>query len=546
MANRGKNRNVRNKLNKDNFKGKTYSPKPKEGSTKKFCDDQITDIHNAPQWYFKDERLLADVASFSFNHPLGTRLHFNNYHVPTTTIQNYNGLSTIPGVMSIRLGLTPGIATDAQSPVNLAATNIYSFVRYKNSGASNYDAPDLMMYLLAMDSIYACWNWLQRIYGMASIYSQRNKYLPYAYMAANNVDLDDVLSNLADFRAWLNIKANEVSAFCVPATMTYNVRHSWLFSNVFKDSDTSKAQQYMYTPAWFYKYDETGSSAGGRLVPITAVPDLSTNPTKYKVSDLEKMLNGMLEAVNYSEDIGIMSGDILKAYGDSGLFKLSSVDPDYKVEAAHSSEVLWQIENMQPLYLGTTEMSQFDIVQDPNTNFIKFNPTLSNVDAPRNGGYLNFHHQSVDPKDVIVATRLKPSTVINKEGTGTTIVSVGSEVALNGYIHVFMTSYASNIYNVLLEDQATLTLQNIEIPFTKFVQLNKTEADASAAINYLGLIGQYTAFDWAPELLLGVSYNGKEYTTGVIRDWDNYTQLDNQDIEAMNLLALLSEFNIPN
>lgn len=515
---------------------------------KKFCDDKVKSTSNDPNWYFKDSKILADVASFSYNQPLGNNLRFNQYHTPTSSDGNKISCASVPGIMAIRLGLTPGIAENAQSPVNLAATNVYSYVRYKNSGGSNYDAPDLMLYLLAMDSLYACWNWLQRIYGFASTYSQRNRYLPTAYMALNNVDFDDIMANLADFRGWLNIKANEISAFCVPATMTYNVRHSWLFSNIFKDSDTVKAQQYMYVPGWFYKYDETGSSEGGRLVTVEAVPADIAGATRYKVTDLMSILNTMIEAVNYSEDIGIMSGDILKAYGESGLFTIGTVDPDYKVEAVHSPEVLWQIENMHCVQLGNTAMSQFNIVQDPNTNFIKFGPVIDGVVAPRNGSYLNFHHMDVTPENVIVATRLICATTVDGKTQKTTITSCGSEIATNGYIAVFRPD---GKFNAALEDNATLKLHVEEIPFVAYPKVSTTLADTVLNLDkYMAILGWYSAFDWAPELLLGSNYtiSGTTYndTVGVIRDWDNYTLLDNQDVESLNLLALLTEFNVPN
>lgn len=307
--------------------------KAKNGRSCKFPLKDVRPKRNDPQWYFKDSQILADVASFSFNKPLGSRLYINRQLSNPQSV-NSVALETVPGLMTMHIAPSIGVSRDAQSPANLAAVNVYSYVRYKNSGASNYDAPDLMLYLIAMDSVYACWNWLKRIYGFASTYSQLNRYEPRAYMLANGVDIDDVTANLADFRGWLNVAANRISAFCVPATMTYNVRHSWLFSNVYKDSNTRKAQQYMYVPAYFYLYDEATTPKGGILKTIKVLG--SDNPydmTLLKVSDLKTILDTMLNALSYAEDIGIMSGDILKAYGEGGLFTVSTFEADYRVEA---------------------------------------------------------------------------------------------------------------------------------------------------------------------------------------------------------------------
>lgn len=371
----------------------------------KFAHD-IVHVGNDPSWYFKDPKILSDVASFSFNKPLGTNLNVPVYNSGNST-SGY--LATVPGVMSIHIGLSSGVSTDAQSPINLAATNVYAFVRYKNSGAANYDAPDLMLYLIAMDSVYACWNWMKRLYGLASTYSQRNKYEPRALVAANGVDYDDLIANLADFRAYLNMAANRISAFCVPATMTYNVRHSWLFSNVFKDGDTGKAQEYMYVPSYFYTYDETSSPQGGflDLKPIlVAFNPESASQTYYKVSDLENILNTMINNLQYSEDAGIMSGDILKAYGPSNLFTLSTFDADYRVDPAYSKEVLSQIENARPVFMTSTDYTSMKIVQNPDTNFINHTPIVSGKNGNYHGQYLNFHWENPTPEDVVRATRL--------------------------------------------------------------------------------------------------------------------------------------------
>lgn len=361
----------------------------------KFSDKRETRFKsNDPQWYFKDKNILNDVASYSFVTSLGTRLNNDRIIASTATNMNSAAFTAIPGLLSITIAPTPGISVDAQSPINLAAQNLYSFVRYKNSGAANYDPQDLMLYMLAMDSLYSMWNWAKRLYGFASTYSQMNKYEPRAYFAANNADIDDIYANLADFRAYLNMAANRISSFCVPASMTYIVRHSWLFANVYKDSNTRKAQQYMYVPAYFYQYDETSSANGGVLSAVNVCLNYrwsATTKPSFTFAAIKTMMDAAINALQYSEDIGIMSGDILKAYGEGGLFKLSTFEPDYKVEAVFSQEVLTQIENAMLIYDREVDDTSINITQDPNSNFIKFQPKLTVANNPRKGAYLNFH-----------------------------------------------------------------------------------------------------------------------------------------------------------
>lgn len=137
-------------------KGRYESKGSKKFPSNKMKSDQK---FNDPSWYYNSEQILRDVASFSFMKPLGYPLRYQNQVGPTAGSNTVmmNGFSGfVPGVLSVQVGLTPGISTDSQSPLNLAATNIYSFVRHKNSGSRNYDSPDLMLYLLAMDSLFSC------------------------------------------------------------------------------------------------------------------------------------------------------------------------------------------------------------------------------------------------------------------------------------------------------------------------------------------------------------------------------------------------------
>lgn len=511
----------------------------------KFPNDRLekVDANNDAAWYYSDENILNATASYSFEKPLGSKLNLN-----TLTSENISQMNAaVPGLMSILLGPAPGIADNAQDPLNLGATNVYSFVRYKNSGARNYDSPDLMLYLLAMDSIYSCWAWLKRIYGYASTYSNRNRYMPRAYAAADNVDFEDLINNLADFRAFLNVKASEIAAFAVPATMSYHLRHVWMFSNIYKDSNTVKAQQYMYVPAYFYKYDETSSPQGGKLVTQNVLVGVNPNTsTRYKVKDLKDMLNNLLEAVNYSEDIGIMSGDIIKAYGESGLFTLSTFDADYKVEPVYSQEVLTQIENSTFVNCAVSDLASFAISQDPDTNFLKFKPVITAPLSEWSGRVLNFHWENPTPKDVIVATRLMVVTSKNPTA-GYNITSCGSEIAISGY----MFGFAYGTTPLIPIKPSDSVLQLVAMPAHDTTVAEETP-NWTAIAGDLIRIAWLFAFDWAPRDFISawtttpLPDQSNIINIGMSLDYDMFTIVSNQGVEALNLMALLKEFNVPN
>nr|QXV86472.1 capsid protein [Rat picobirnavirus] len=516
-----------------------------EERAKKFPFKGAMPKQNDPQWYFKSPEVLKDVASYSFSKPLGTLLDITKMY-PDQPV--YQEPTTIPGVMSITIAPSPGISVDAQSPVNLAAQNIYTRVRYKNSGAANYDPQDLMLYLLAMDSLYSAWNWLKRIYGFASSYSQLNRYRPKAYLLSNNFQPEDIMANLADFRAYLNMAADRISAFCVPAVFTYNVRHSWLFSNVYTDSNTTKAQDYMYIPAFFYKYDETTSSDGGILTPVPVCVVEPSSENHFTFEWARSMLDGMINALQYSEDIGNMSGDILKEFGDGNLFKLSHIDADYKVEPVYSSEVLPQIENCLLLghqeFVSKTDLSPFNITQDPNTNFIKYQPTWVAPTTPvtRAGTYLNFHWDNPTPENTMLASRLAYNGIY-LDGKYY-ITSCGSEIALEATIWYFSQGRS---LTTPANSYSPLGTYYLHLNGMKYPQSFDSDADFVDWVHHTVMTNWlWNSFDWAPMMETAIyPTTGSNLIMPPMRDWDVFTFIDTGDIEAMNLLALLTEFDIP-
>lgn len=554
MAKKRRNnfRKMNNKSEKNNFQDKFADReflKGKLSEASKFGNQKCKiSTANDPGWYFKDRAVLQDVASFSYGTPVGAPLHVSE----VMQVTDSQFCATVPGLLTMHIVPGPGVATNDQDPVNLAATNVYAYVRYKNSGAKNYDSPDLMMYLLAMDSIYGMWNWMKRIYGYTSTYSSRNKYLPRAIVEANGVDFDDILRNLADFRAYLNMKTFEITAFNVPATMTYMVRHSWLFSNVYKDSNTAKAQMYMYVPEMFYQYDETTSERGSQLVPVPITADMemankTASPTLLKFKDLVTLYNSMLAAMNYSEDVGVISGDILKAY-EGNLFTISTIDPDFKLEPVYSEEVLTQIENASLVYPVTNfwQDTSWYITQDPDTNYIKYQPHVNVRTQAPNGYYVNFHKESIQPEDSMVATRLICTVAISGNADYNIIESCGSEIFTRTYMY-FLSSGQNG--KVVPGFPSTFKLQCM-YAFANLIDPHATTLEINISEN-LAKIAMLATFDWAPVCPVGYYWydgNGKQHASvvGFTRDWDMYAVLSEDDIRMMNLLALLTEFNVPN
>lgn len=523
----------RKKVKKTNSNGRSYANKGGRGKTedRQFNDrnvrrDEISDDvnhrYNDVSWYAKNDAMLRDAASYSYNSPLGKAIPWDSiYNVNSGNLDGYPP-DSIPGIDVLSFVPTIGVSVSSASPANLAAQNIYTYVRYMNSGSKNYDQADLMIYLLAMDSIYMVWNWLKRFYGYARIYSQKNMYMPRGFAMGDCVNLEDAAANLADFRMQLNALAARISSFCVPAVMPLFIRHSWMVSNLYKDADNDKAQIYMFTPAIFYQYDETGSQYGGKLV---AKPLLKAITSLLTYSQIVTQLNAAIDAIAYSEDIGVMSGDILKAYGQDKLFKISPVEPDYEVIPVYNEEVLNQIHN-STLVNTSTSPGVLDITQDPNTGYLIWNPTFNQESLIQLQAFVNMPWNDVAPANTMVATRL---TALRKSvGNGKNqFLAVGSE-------------FIKGRYMLWLADDGSYTRRE----YGNTIILNDTVGDDN---NFAAsIIAGVSNFDWHPLMPILIDEGEKGFRLcGIVGDVTNYTVISGYSMEQLHTTALLSEFNVP-
>lgn len=485
---------------------------------------------NDPEWYASDPQLLQDAFNLSFADRLGLPVQAYNADY-SNTLPPYGSYVKyrVSGLMRIGMVPVPGISTSGQSAVNVAARKLFTYVRHANSGAANYQAPDLMMYLLAMDNAFTLWNWLVRIYGVAQVFSGRNAYLPSVIFEADNVDYQSICSNLNQLRTAINIMGKKLMTMKVPGHLAYFKRHAWLFSNIFLDSPNAKAQMYMYSPSYLYKWNEYTPT--GELAYLSPVAINRAN-AKWKFDGLMSLINDFVDPIFYSEDFNLMSGDILKAYDEANCITVPIIEPDYVVLPVPNQEVGMQIENADIPINPISIDGSWNITQSNKEELI-FNPIVT-VNRNELGDYklLNFHHDSVTPADVAVATRLNRlyniTTVEFTKGITSSpaeLESCGSEIVDGGKFYY-------------LSDTNAVTSTHA---YSTYVTTNMKDT--------YGRMCRHSQFDWSP--IAKVYYQsgsgdalGSEFV-GVFGDLDNYTNVSWDVLTTMNDVALLSMFGIP-
>lgn len=490
---------------------------------------------NDVSWWTHYPQLVRDAGSLPMAYALG---------VEYTLGEGASG--TIPGIMALTFIPTYGIAKDATAPINICAKNLYSFVRHANSGSKNYDAPDLMMYLMAMDSAFAFHAFLRRVYGVARQFAPTNRYYSEGLLRAMGFDADDVYQNLAQLRYLVNLMAVKLGSMCVPANMDIFARHSWMSEGLYLDSDTEKAQTYMFVPEGFWKLNNTAES-GTQL-------DYLPLPTDFdlKVEDMYNIFQQLVSPILWDEDMNIMSGDILKAYGDKGVLKLFEIPENYAVYPAYSQEVLSEIENAVccPFnFVGRA--TGFEITQNNEINegYIRFDPEFdySPVNTTtnalwRNSTYLvhshllNFHHDGPTPAEVMIASRMQAYTYISAEDK-MKFRTIGTEIIKDMRIY----------RNYLNQNNGGNTTGAISTSFTNTISAPLSNTGVTEIYEGLAVLAMLEVFDWHPIVILTpiTDATHRNDQLAVAGDIDVYTVVSWETCAKQHEVALLSTFDIP-
>lgn len=549
MYNKSKSSNRKNSKFNDkkriNGKPSKYNSKQYSGKYNPDAEDAMDKATNDPNWYANDPSLLRDAASIPFSWATGTATNMGNQYV---SLNDPKAMVTFPNGGVCGIELTPVVcASEYVSPVNIASNNFYTFIRHVNSGHVNYDAPDLMLYILAMANVYSYINWMCRVYGIATLYSQRNRFLPHGLYAVEGIDYDNLAGNLADFRYGINLLINQAASLSVPSNMTLFLRQAFLYQNVYTEGVSIKDQLYMYYPGNFYIYGLDEESAGC-LTPIDG--GLTSFKTKGYTGLLE-LGKKILNAVIASEDCQIMSGDILKAYGDSGVFKLNTLAPDYALTPIFDIAVLEQMANA---VLVPYDIHGLQITQNSTKSHLVCTPTLSisnktNDPQPVLAGrsfcqnkLLSTTTADPGPEIVMESTRLIPAVTAANYDQEAEILTLDLEFGSEAVTNI--------VYSYSYEDDAIRTFKATACRrfgnnTVSDVEVNGNPVSFKTIIWRDTVIKQFKFHPGTLAFRFSAQVQNQPDETMFIRSLDNYAVLSNEDIARLHETAMMSMLNTP-
>lgn len=322
-----------------------------------------TGQRNDPKWYVPSEQLAKDGASIPYAVYNGVEYGMLSSKGSASVYVQTGAQTTIasPGIFIYKYVPWYGNASTS-SALNLAMRGIFSFIRAANSGRTNYEAPDLIMYIMQMDQIYLLIHEAVRLVKLANTYLLENRTVPVAIFKAMGIDYEDLVANQANYRTKLNTIISKVNSMAVPAALDIFKRRAMMGSVILTDEPNRPTQIIIPHIDGYFSFDATaptgstlrykgyrgdGSADGNETYFQDGVENSSYANFSSDVITMQTILDNLssvLDTIISDDDFNIMSGDIIKAYG-SNLHQIQYVDENAVAEFTHDEDLLTQFAN---------------------------------------------------------------------------------------------------------------------------------------------------------------------------------------------------------
>lgn len=511
-----KNRRTSNNRNSKPNRSKDFRRNKEIRDT---AEREMLSESNDPAWYTQYPSLADDAGKLGF----GTAV--------AEEVELLDDGYAAPSLCTFYFEPTIGISNGPDSPINRSAQGMYSYLRSKLRLANNYDKSDMMIMIVALDSLHMFHAFLRRAYGVASLYSPTNRAFPEGLLDAMGIS-KSILNNLAEFRTYINQFAVRMGRYALPGKIDLVTRHQWMCTGLYSDKPNTRSQTYLFVPAGYWKYDNTVTT-GSRLI----FKSWSSTGTA-TLSDIQTFGDDLLAAIFGDEDAGDISGDLYNAYGAEAMLQMPETEDGYRIIPVYDEMVLSQINNLR--ISGTPTNASNEITQDPSINngAILFTPSiLSNIPPSFNHRLMvNSYKEKPTPDEVMEMTRFMTDyTLAYDSGTYTaTLKNAGSElitsVVLTGKMKTMSASGTTR--------WATVNQRLVS---------NKVSMDMFTPLEQLQIYGLISAFDWHFPLFVGVNATATEDSMNYpLWDIDNFVSMSENMLQNLNYVALLSQFHAPN
>lgn len=513
----------RNGKKKEDQGKKPSDPKiPKNGQTSDPKGDVVPTQVNDPMWYAINETIGQSIAQIPFSYPAGLK---NNL------AESYATNDTTPSTMRISYVPSYGKVGKLGDAVNTAARAMFAVVKKKNRNSIAYEAADLMTYFMAMDQLITLMMEAKRALSFASSYAAMNRSLPNTLAEAAGVDLSSIQDDYASYVGRWNVLAETINRqFAIPKTFKLFNRRNLLASNIFMDSTSIRGQYYVFRAYGYFTW--SGTVAGGS--------SLKYNRRSLVVQTMDEVLteiSGIVNALIEEQDISIMVGDVINAFGDQDILQIELMDINAPavIKPVVDENVLQQIENMS--YFPTVVIG--DITQDSNVLMQDTHITLDTIlTKVVNCKYpFNSHKDKPDWRDVLEFSR-NMAALGEVYQTNLCTLIYGSEIFVD--ISIYRLSAIGK--GEVISTSAALTNVGAN------VDISSDSTTQSFASGYFHYIFDLSQFDWHPwqRMWLVSDFAGikSEQFTGILADFKVTAFVDATLISSLHDCAMLSLLDI--
>lgn len=501
-------------------------------------------------WYSKYPSLLNAAASLPYPYRPGMNLPMGSMRGAQTnasTVEYTDVSLRVPGVLRINWAPSVGQSTLPTDPASIVGKEVYAAVRKVFSGSIDADAPDFVMYLLALDSLFSYIGGLKRVYRTLTAWSSDNFQTPDTLLLAlgcNATSISNLRSNSADFLRCINELVLQSRKFRCPAIMDMFNRHYWLNDNVYTDAPTINSQFYVFRQTYYLKLAANAAIPGSSTITaagLTAVSSPISASSNLTVKSLYDFGISLIQALDSWDDCYMISGYLMRAFEGTASFVVDELDVNDSLTPVYVEEVLMQIENARSVF-GTLREATLNVYQDPSTNAVISQP-LATVSSTMTYGVehdlppiLSIRSDSPTVEENVIASRLQ----MNMSLSQITHSVLSTE---EGYPVFCASEIVSSIHLIGCDPHNSGSAAS-SVTLRSVFGLSSNNPSATLFVDlprYLWV----TQFDWHP-ILYVLYMDSTSPTTGAqiipIGDLHNVTVLDRAQLKEINRICLFSEF----
>lgn len=494
---------------------------------------------NSIEWFSRYPNLLLAAGSIPYPYKPGMVLPLGKIKSTPEQSEPKSINMPLPGIISFDWQPTVGFSDSQTSPISIVGKEVYAKVREKFSGSLDADAPDFVVYLMALDSIFSYIAKLKSIYRTLNAYSPENLFTPTGIlrgMGLPDAAIEGLRANKMEFYQRINELVLMTRKFKCPRIMDVFNRHVWLNDHVYTDAPTIKSQFYIFNQYAFYRYSlvkvpgsDPEVSAGG-LIPLSLYPIRETDTVQY----LFEFGRRLIDALAGSDDGYLISGYLMRAYEGVPEFYVDELLLGETLIPKYNEEVLSEIENLHTIPGGATSILN-TVAQDPATNSIICHPTAV---YPASGTTCQFRLDGILPRfnsrsdnpttaETTIASRLmsyiQPLSIVGD--TGTARITCCSEIVVG-----------INLVHYKKSGQINFKTYVSEVMFDLFNDATQEECEL------LALLMQSTQWDWAPMVYVNITGQGATQDV-LLGDIHNVTTTTMETLNNLNRVCLYSLFN---